>query len=151
MKRGSFISAFAVAAFVSGVMPALAQEWVMVCAEGSRPCPVDGTRMIQYGANGAFNFAVATNLVVCSNETFGDPAPGVGKACWYRATAREQSLGALVSERDKQILQLREHVASLERDNIDLRADLANVNAELKQISRPRAERRPPPRRDRPR
>ena len=151
MKRGHLLSAFALAACVSGGTPALAQEWVMACAEGSPPCPVDGTRMIQYGANGAFNFAVATNLVVCSNETFGDPAPGVGKACWYKATARELSLGALVAERDQQILQLREHAASLERNNIDLRADLANINAQLQQMNRPRADRRPPPRRDRPR
>ncbi len=37
---------------------------------------------IAYGANGQFNFAHESGNFSCSNATFGDPAPGVVKACY---------------------------------------------------------------------
>jgi len=155
MRLYRFLSALAVAVPAASAAPAFAQEWVMACAEGPRPCAIDGTRIVQFGANGAFYFGVATNRLLCTTDTFGDPAPGVPKACWYKQSAREQSLGALVAERDDQVRQLTEHADALEREIRDLQADLNNVTAQLAQLQqqmRPaRPERRPPPPPDRPR
>jgi hypothetical protein len=145
----SILSALAFAVPVVIAAPAFAQEWVMACTEGSRPCAIDGTRLVQFGANGAFYFGVATNRVVCSVETFGDPAPGIPKACWYKQSAREQSLSALVAERDAQVQDLTAQADSLEREVRDLEADLNNVTGQLAQLQRqmraPPPERRPPP------
>jgi hypothetical protein len=42
---------------------------------------------IAYGANGVFVYKVLSGSVACSNTTFGDPAPGVGKTCYvFRPT-----------------------------------------------------------------
>src|SRR5688500_17854468 len=68
--------------------PAGAQEWKPACSEGE-VCSIDGVRLIRYGAGETFAYGVATNQLICSNETFGDPAVGVGKACWYQETEME--------------------------------------------------------------
>lgn len=155
MSRFLLLSALTIAIPAATPVPALAQEWVMACAEGTRPCTIDGTRIVQFGANGAFYFGVATNRLLCSIETFGDPAPGIPKACWYKQSAFEQSLGALVAEKDEQVRQLTGHADALEREIRDLQADLNSVTGQLAQLQeqmRPeRPERRPPPPQDRPR
>lgn len=146
MSRVLSILALAVPAYAAA--PAMADEWVMACAEGSQPCAIDGTRMVQYGANGRFNYGVATNRLLCSNETFGDPLPGVAKACWYRKTASEQSLEALVAARDSQVAQLTSQVAqltrrvtqltatvdALQRENRDLKAELRKAYAKIDKL-----------------
>jgi len=40
-------------------------------------------RNIAYGANGVFNFATFNGSFTCNNATFGDPLPGVTKACYF--------------------------------------------------------------------
>ena len=45
---------------------------------------------VAYGANGSYVFKKMTGNVNCNNATFGDPASGIGKACyilgaWYVA------------------------------------------------------------------
>lgn len=142
-----FLSSLAFAGPVVIAASAVAQEWVMACAEGSRPCVIDGTRLVQFGANGAFYFGVATNRVVCSVDTFGDPAPGVRKACWYKQSAREQSLSALVTERDAQVQDLQAQADSLEREVRDLEADLNNMTGRLAQLQRQMRPTPPPARR----
>ena len=152
MSTFRFMAIFAIALPAIGVPPALADEWVMACAEGTRPCVIDGTRMVQFGANGVFFSGVATNRLLCSTETFGDPAPGIPKSCWDKQSAREQSLTALAAEQDAEIDQLTAHADSLEREIRDLQADLKSVTAELAQLQREvRPPRRPQPPPDRPR
>jgi hypothetical protein len=129
-----YLPALAAAALVSVATPVLAQEWIMACPEGTSRCTIDGTRLIRYGANGAFTYAVATNIFICSSETFGEPGPRGRKACWYRETGREQSLAAAVEERDRQVRQLRSRTASLEGELTGLRAESAELRAELDDV-----------------
>lgn len=148
MRLYRFLSVLAVAGTAFASVPAIADEWVMACAEGSPPCAIDGTRMVQYGANGRFAYGVATNRVVCANETFGDPIPGVAKACWYKKTASEQSLAAALASRDNQLAQLTAQVGqltarvtqltgtvdALQRENRDLKSDLRKANAQIDKL-----------------
>jgi parallel beta-helix repeat protein len=53
------------------------------CATEHGTCTFSGTREVRYGANGAYNYQVATDSVACNNNVFGDPAPGVPKNCAY--------------------------------------------------------------------
>jgi hypothetical protein len=51
-------------------------------AEGSMWSGGGAPRNIAFGANGKFNFATFTNGFTCNTATFGDPIPGVSKACY---------------------------------------------------------------------
>lgn len=148
MRISRVLSMIVLALPAYAAAPAIADEWVMACAEGSQPCAIDGTRIVQYGAQGKFNYGVATNRLLCSNETFGDPLPGVAKACWYKKTASEQSLEALVASRDSQVAQLTSQVAqltrrvtqltanidALQRENRDLKAELRKAIATIEKL-----------------
>jgi hypothetical protein len=51
-------------------------------------------RNVAFGANGKFNFATKSGFFICDKATFGDPLPGVAKACYvslpdYQLTAQE--------------------------------------------------------------
>lgn len=52
------------------------------CAREGQRCNFDGIKDVAYGANGKFVYRFGvTGGVDCSNNVFGDPAHGVGKAC----------------------------------------------------------------------
>lgn len=57
------------------------------CANENGSCAFTGTRSVAYGANGQFNYGTFTNGAACNNATFGDPIPGVVKACYSGPTA----------------------------------------------------------------
>ncbi|SDX07038.1 fibronectin type III domain-containing protein [Paenibacillus sp. CF384] len=57
-----------------------AANWT-ACAGENQTCSFTGTKEVRYGANGSFNYGIFTNSVVCSNNQFGDPAPGAYKSC----------------------------------------------------------------------
>lgn len=63
-----------------------ARDWDF-CARENRVCNVQGVFDIAYGANGRFfyrqNVAVR-GAFMCNNNTFGDPARGVEKACFIK-------------------------------------------------------------------
>jgi probable HAF family extracellular repeat protein len=59
-------------------------EWTY-CAAEDRLCSFTGTREVRYGANGTFAHQTLTGPIQCSNAVFGDPLPGVDKACSYSA------------------------------------------------------------------
>jgi hypothetical protein len=64
------------------------------CANENGTCSFSGgTASVAYGANGAFFYKSATGSIACNNATFGDPAVGIGKACYYKLT--EGEAGAL--------------------------------------------------------
>jgi hypothetical protein len=55
------------------------------CAAENGTCTFTGLRTVAYGANGTFvTRLLVLTRIACNNATFGDPAPGVGKACYYR-------------------------------------------------------------------
>lgn len=45
---------------------------------------VPGTKMVRYGVGNQWNLKKVTNQINCSNDVFGDPAPGAVKACYYQ-------------------------------------------------------------------
>ncbi|MBI5934514.1 MAG: fibronectin type III domain-containing protein [Chloroflexi bacterium] len=51
------------------------------CADEGGTCSFSGTLSVYYGANSCYKVKSFSNGVVCDNNNFGDPAPGVGKAC----------------------------------------------------------------------
>jgi chitodextrinase len=54
--------------------------WVP-CAGENNQCSFTGTKDVRYGAAGSYHYGTYTNGVMCSNNTFGDPAPGQYKSC----------------------------------------------------------------------
>lgn len=84
---GRILASALVLAAVSSASDALAQgrgEWTS-CAQEGGFCRVPYPTVVRYGARGAY-FEVETGRGVrCSNDSFGDPAPGVRKGCWFRA------------------------------------------------------------------
>lgn len=53
------------------------------CANEGEICNLPGNGQVRYGANGVYATQSASNSIECSNATFGDPTPGVVKACDY--------------------------------------------------------------------
>lgn len=66
----------------TGRAQALAVSWVWCAPEGGR-CSYSGSREIRYGTATQNVVRVVNGGATCSNATFGDPAPGVSKQCWY--------------------------------------------------------------------
>ena len=54
------------------------------CANENGTCSFSGSASVAYGANGVFVYRSASNGIACNNATFGDPAPGVAKACYFQ-------------------------------------------------------------------
>lgn len=61
--------------------------WVQ-CAQEGGFCRVPYPTVVRYGARGGFAELEADRGIPCRNDTFGDPAPGVRKACFYREQNR---------------------------------------------------------------
>lgn len=63
------------------------------CANEGQRCSFSDLRDVAYGANGRFNYR--TNVsggIDCTNAVFGDPIPGVFKACYSRAASASGNL-----------------------------------------------------------
>jgi hypothetical protein len=121
---------------LTSVTAAGAQEWKRACSEGET-CTIDGVRLIRYGAEGFFSYGVATNQVICSDESFGDPAPRARrKACWFQETATETRLAALLSEREAEMQRVQQELEVEENESAALRAELDNAYNELDIIYR---------------
>jgi cell division protein FtsB len=60
------------------------QRWIICAAEGEY-CKFKGQKSIRYGAGDKWNYQTARNGISCSYKVFGDPAPGVHKACYVEA------------------------------------------------------------------
>ena len=70
-------------------------EW-RFCANENELCrPPAGATRVRYGADGRYEVRpVARGNVMCSNRSFGDPAPGLFKQCEYSlASGRPESAG----------------------------------------------------------
>lgn len=59
-----------------------ATTWTQ-CAGERQQCSFTGTRSVRYGTTTKYVTASYSNGVLCSNATFGDPAYGESKNCWY--------------------------------------------------------------------
>jgi len=58
-------------------------EWQQ-CAKEKGFCDFYGRKVVRYGAKGRFVERVFRDGVRCDNRAFGDPARGVGKACFIQ-------------------------------------------------------------------
>jgi hypothetical protein len=52
------------------------------CAGEDYTCSFTGTKTVAYGAGSTFVYRTITNGTQCGNNVFGDPAPGIRKACY---------------------------------------------------------------------
>ncbi|WP_437338000.1 hypothetical protein [Sorangium sp. So ce394] len=52
------------------------------CADEHQRCRFVGTHTVAYGAGDQWFYRTATNGIDCNNDTFGDPAFGIFKACY---------------------------------------------------------------------
>ncbi|WP_432834851.1 family 78 glycoside hydrolase catalytic domain [Dactylosporangium sp. CA-092794] len=72
--------------FTGAVTPAAASAlpgtWPR-CATETGTCSFTGTNTVAFGAQGRYAYATPTNGTACSNGVFGDPAPNIGKACYF--------------------------------------------------------------------
>jgi len=70
--------------------PAPPAGYERFCAWEGEHCGFSGTADVAYGANGRFAYRNAiSGSVWCVNEVFGDPNPGVRKACFTRPAAAQ--------------------------------------------------------------
>ncbi|UTY57400.1 M12 family metallo-peptidase [Massilia sp. erpn] len=52
------------------------------CSAQNGQCAVNGTQTVAYGANGQFFYRTVSGPIACTDAAFGDPAYGIGKACF---------------------------------------------------------------------
>ncbi|WP_322509275.1 phosphodiester glycosidase family protein [Anaerolinea sp.] len=52
------------------------------CADENGYCAFSGMQQVYYGAGSCYKVKQFTNGVMCNNSNFGDPLPGVSKACY---------------------------------------------------------------------
>jgi hypothetical protein len=58
------------------------------CADEGGTCSFSGTATVYFGANNSFFYKTSiSNSIACNNSTFGDPANGVSKKCYYVITS----------------------------------------------------------------
>jgi hypothetical protein len=67
-----------------------AAQWTN-CARENGLCMFEGRKEVAYGNGNRWVSKVYTGGVKCSNDKFGDPAPGVPKTCRYRDIASTHS------------------------------------------------------------
>ncbi|MEU0559616.1 family 78 glycoside hydrolase catalytic domain [Dactylosporangium sp. NPDC006015] len=65
-------------------LPAAGNGWQQ-CAAETGTCSFAGTSTVAFGAQGQFRHLTVTGGTACTNAVFGDPAPGVQKACFLIA------------------------------------------------------------------
>lgn len=59
-----------------------------LCASENQPCNFNGATNVVYGAQTRWTAPQTfSSGVVCNNATFGDPLPGVVKACYFKAVS----------------------------------------------------------------
>jgi parallel beta-helix repeat protein len=68
--------------------PPPAATWTNCATEGAT-CSFTGARQVRYGANNLYAYRNATGSIACTNEIFGDPAPGADKTCAYASTGTQ--------------------------------------------------------------
>jgi len=71
-----------IGAYEAVAAPAPTVTWTS-CAGENGVCNFTGTRQVRYGANNTFATKTASRSIACTNTVFGDPLPGVVKACAY--------------------------------------------------------------------
>lgn len=67
--------------------PVPTETWTACGTEGAT-CTFTGTREVRYGGNGVYATKVIAGATSCTNAVFGDPIPGVIKACAYSSITR---------------------------------------------------------------
>jgi hypothetical protein len=62
--------------------PEITSSWVKCAGEGAF-CKFSGAHKVAFGAGRKFNYRTFRDGAKCASVNFGDPAPGVVKACFY--------------------------------------------------------------------
>jgi len=89
MKQVVFVVIFIV---MSVSYTAFAEEWILCAREGQK-CLVPGTKTVSYGSGDKWVTKPVKYKVFCGNSVFGDPAPGVEKACYYQENSSSRLPG----------------------------------------------------------
>jgi len=55
------------------------------CAVEGKTCQFSGSKVVAYGAKGAYNLKTLSGPVACNNSVFGDPLKGTPKSCYLQA------------------------------------------------------------------
>ncbi len=85
LRRTAGLGALGLVVSLASVAPASAQNLVYCSPENSF-CRVPYPTTVYYGYRGAVTARqVNGGVIPCNNRTFGDPAPGVPKACSFVA------------------------------------------------------------------
>ena len=71
--------------------------WTFCSRERSR-CDFSGAKQVAYGARNNWVYQAHSGGVLCGNRVFGDPARGIGKACWIRDAPSGTSEGGDIPE-----------------------------------------------------
>ena len=88
LRRTAALGALGLIVSLASVAPASAQNLVYCSPENSF-CRVPYPTTVYYGYRGAVTARqVNGGVIPCNNRTFGDPAPGVPKACSFVARGR---------------------------------------------------------------
>ena len=119
-------------------------DWVECAGEGGL-CDLDGVGIVRYGVDDRWSFQVGTDAYPCSFQQFGDPAPGVAKACWRWEQPDETAQNAAMQALQVQLQQAQQRISQLEEQQqylADLEAEVAELRRELRQVRRGRRDRR---------
>ena len=82
----------------SSMVPAPAPSTWTACANEGGTCNFSGTSDVRYGANSIYSTRTASGSIACTNTVFGDPIPGVVKACEYATNLSTPPVTAPVVE-----------------------------------------------------
>lgn len=64
-------------------------DWVD-CADEGELCQFRGSRLVRFGAEGAYYYRTENREVPCTTDEFGDPVRRVSKQCQYKRTAQDR-------------------------------------------------------------
>lgn len=96
---------FVIAVFAVGAdTPAAAQSPAVrgaFCANEDGRCRFSGTQFVYYGAGDSYAVRSFTHGTDCTNAVFGDPAPGVRKACYVAGVASPARRSAFCANEDQ--------------------------------------------------
>ena len=76
-----YVAAYTTSGGTGTTAQALPGTWTQ-CAAENGTCSISGYRTVAFGANGRFDYGTLGNSTACTTGVFGDPAPGVVKACY---------------------------------------------------------------------
>jgi hypothetical protein len=72
-------------------------SWTL-CANEGGTCAFTGTQQVRYGANGLYAYKTLSGGTACTNDVFGEPAPGIAKQCHTSTSSASTSWSLCATE-----------------------------------------------------